>query len=87
MDDMFRRRVVERSMRAAVEAIEQMNLDICEGGSGLVPFSMMLRAKELAREIQQEIDRLPPVEADADERAVELSSLPPITEEDWGDYE
>jgi hypothetical protein len=87
MDDTFKRRVVERSMRAAVEAIEQMNLDMIEAITGLVPFSMMLRATELARDIQREIGKLPPVEADADDRAVETCGVPPVTDEDWADYE
>jgi len=87
MDDTFKRRVVERSMRAAVEAIEQMNLDMIEGITGLVPFSMMLRATELAREIQREIGKLPPVEDEEQTTAYNPVSLPPITDEDWADYE
>ena len=86
MDDTFKRRVVERSMKAAVEAIGQMNLDMIDGLTGLVPFSMMMRATELAREIQREIGNLPPVEAEQQETECNAVSLPPITDEDWGDY-
>jgi hypothetical protein len=85
MDDTFKRRVVERSMRAACAAIEQMNLDMIEGITGFVPFDMMLRATELAREIQREIGKLPPVENDEQETEL-VAGVPPVTEEDWGDY-
>ena len=73
-------------MRAACAAIEQMNLDMIEGIKGFVPFDMMLRATELAREIQREIGKLPPVEAEQQETECNAVSLPPITDEDWGDY-
>jgi hypothetical protein len=85
MDDTFKRKVVERSMRAACAAIEQMNLDMIEGITGFVPFDMMLRATELAREIQREIGKLPPVENDEQETEL-VAGVPPVTDEDWGDY-
>jgi hypothetical protein len=86
MDDTFKRRVVERSMRAACAAIEQMNLDMIEGTVGLVPFGMMMRATQVAREIQREIAALPPVEKDEQETECNAASIPPINDEDWGDY-